>query len=301
MTITSMAWIAPAVRLARLAAAGLLALACLGAAADAGSLHARYGELREQLRHNNFQRAMHIDSTEFGNALAGDVYAVLDHPYATVTQALKEPAGWCNILLLPFNTKHCQTVQGHGGPWLQVRIGRKYDQPLENAYRLDFAWRLAAFGPGYFETRLGARDGPVGTRDYRIVLSAVPLDRGRTFMRLSYSYQYGMVGRMAMLGYLSTAGADKVGFTAIGRDSNGQPLYISGMRGVVERNVMRYYLAIDAHLASLGAPAGQQLEKRLQTWFDATERYRRQLHEMDRDTYVAMKRGEYERLPQAIQ
>ena len=104
-----------------------------------------------------------------------------------------------------------------------------------------------------------------------------------------------MAGRLAMQGYLATVGADKVGFTVTGRDGNGQPIHIGGVRGAIERTAMRYYLAIDAHLASLGVPADQQLEKRIQTWFDATERYPRQLHEMDRGTYVAMKRGEYER------
>jgi hypothetical protein len=287
--------------LLRLGAACLLALASLGAAADAGSLRARYGELREQLRHNDFQRAMHIDSSEFGDALKGDVYAVLDHPYAMVSQALKEPASWCDVLLLPFNTKHCRAAGGDGATSLQVRIGRKYNQPVENAYRLDFAWQPVASGPDYFETRLDARTGPVGTRDYRIVVSAVPLDRGRTFMHLSYSYGYGFAGRMAMQGYLATAGADKVGFTVTGRDANGRPRYIGGMRGAIERNAMRYYLAIDAYLASMGVPAGQQQEKRIQAWFSATERYARQLHEMDRDTYVSMKRDEYERQQATIQ
>ena len=30
----------------------------------------------------------------------------------------------------------------------------------------------------------------------------------------------------------------------------------------------------------------------LEAWFDASERYPRQLHEMDRGAYLAMKRGE---------
>ncbi len=83
----------------------------------------------------------------------------------------------------------------------------------------------------------------------------------RTFLHLSYSYGYGMAGRLAMQGYLATVGADKVGFTVTGRDGNGQPIYIGGVRGAIERTAMRYYLAIDAHLASLSAPADQQTGK----------------------------------------
>ena len=117
-------------------------------------------------------------------------------------------------------------------------------------------------------------------------MSAIPLDGGRTFMHLSYSYGYGTAGRMAMQAYLATAGSDKVGFTVTGKDAKGQPIHIGGMRGAIERNAMRYYLAIDAYLESLRAPADQQVEKSIQTWFDATERYPRQLREMDRKTYA---------------
>jgi hypothetical protein len=67
------------------------------------------------------------------------------------------------------------------------------------------------------------------------------------------------------------------------------------MRGVAERNTMRYYLAIDAYLDSLAAPADQQVEKRLVSWFDATEKYPRQLHELTRDEYLHMKRDEVQR------
>jgi hypothetical protein len=189
---------------------------------------------------------------------------------------------------------HAQEGAG-GADRLLVRIGRKSDQPVEQAYRLDFALQTVTASSDYLESRLLAREGPLGTRDYRIVVSAIPLDAGRSFLHLRYSYGFGVAGRLAMQAYLATAGSDKVGFTVTGRDANGKPEYIRGVRGAVERNAMRYYLAIDAHLDSLDAPREQQVEKRIQSWFSATERYARQLHEMDRSTYAAMKRQEYER------
>ncbi len=287
-------------------AAGLLgALALSGTALAvpaADALKARHAEFAPQLARNDFGREMHIESTASGNMLSGEIHAVLDHPFARMSSALREPAAWCDVLILPFNTKYCRAqTQGPGGqPMLNMRIGRKFDQPLKDAYPLDFRWQRVASTPDYFETRLSAAEGPVGTRDYRIVVAAVPLDGGRTFMRLSYSYSYGAMGRIALQGYLATAGADKVGFTVTGRDGNGRPQYIDGVRGVVERNAMRYYLAIDAYLASLAAPEGEQVERRIQAWFNASERYARQLREMDRATYVALKRGEYERQQTAL-
>jgi hypothetical protein len=263
--------------------------------ADEAGLRAKHAELRERLRTNDYQRAMHIDSTETSSALQGDVYAVLDHPFERVRDALREPGAWCDIMILPFNTKYCRAVDRPGEDRLVVRIGRKYNQPVDQAFRLDFDFRNAAAGSNYLDSRLDAAEGPFGTRNYRIRVEAVPLDGDRTFMHLSYSYGYGTAGRLAMQAYLATAGADKVGFSMGGRDANGQPQRIGGVRGAVERNAMRYYLAIDAFLDSLQAPEHQRVEQRIQNWFSATERYPRQLREMDRATYVAMKRMEVER------
>lgn len=272
-----------------------LGLAAQPALADPAALRAKYTELQGELRNNNFQRALHVDSAETDRSLRGDVYAVLEHPFQKVAEGMREPSQWCDILILPFNTKYCHAVQGEASPRLVVRIGRKYDQPMEQAYRLDFSYQNVAATPNYFESRLSASEGPIGTRDYRITVSAIPLEGGRTFMHLSYAYGYGTAGRFAMQAYLATAGADKVGFSSAPAAGGGRPQYIGGVRGAVERNAMRYYLAIDAYLDSLDAPAHKQVEQRIQGWFSATERYPRQLREMDRTTYVAMKRQEYER------
>lgn len=263
--------------IASLGAASLLALTAVPAHADAGALRARHAELRDTLRSNSFGRQMHIDSAESSNTLQGDIYAVLDHPFEKVKQALEDPGAWCDIMLLPFNTKACRA----SGNQLAVRIGRKYNQPVDQAYRLAFAFHNVAATQDYLETRLNAGEGPFGTRDYRISAHAVPLENGKTFMHMRYAYGFGGAGRFAMQAYLATAGADKVGFTT------------NGVRGAVERNAMRYYLAIDSFLDTMDAPEGQRVERRIQDWFTATERYPRQLREMDRNTYVTMKRQEY--------
>lgn len=294
-TRKTLAWRRSLRWLARIAGPLLFALAALNAFADAGELRAKYTQLQGELRNNAYHRPIYIDSAEAGGALKGDIYAVLDHPYETLSTALQRPGDWCAIMLLPFNTKSCHPVNGAEGTKLAMRIGRKADQPSDEAYRLDFTLHPVAAAKDYFEGRLTSGQGPFGTHDYRIVLQAIPLDGRRTFMHLSYSYAFGGMGRFAMQAYLATAGASKVGFSLAGRDANGQPIYIGGMRGAIERNVMRYYLAIDAHLASLSVPPEQQLDKRLQTWFDASEHYARQLHEMDRSQYIALKKSEYGR------
>ncbi|MEJ7928531.1 hypothetical protein WG922_00965 [Ramlibacter sp. AN1015] len=294
----------------RLGRSALTLLACLAAAcglllplaaqADPAALRARYEQLAPQLRNSDYGQPLHIASREDGDTLHGEVHALLEHPFERVRDALRDPTNWCDILILPFNIKYCHAVRTPDGPGLLVRIGRRYDQPLDQSYRLLFDFRGVAASQDYFEARLAAPDGPVGTRDYHIVVSAIPVSQGRSFLRLNYSYGSGFAGRLAMQAYLATAGADKVGFTREQDAGNGAAL-IGGVRGAVERNVMRYYLAIDAFLDSLSAPRGERAERRIQSWFNATERYPRQLREMDRTTYVEMKRMEQERQQTLLQ
>ena len=285
-----------ACRIAGCLAAGLLAtLAHAGDAEvnSAGSLRAKYAELRNQLSNNQFQKPLYLDSSESPDGVTGNVYALIDYAFATVAAALNSPDDWCEILILHINTKYCRASKGHQATVLNVNIGNKYDQPLDQAYRVEFVYRVAAQTSNYLQVRLNADQGPLSTRDYRIVLETVQVDNGRTFIHLSYSYAFGMMGRLAMQVYLGTTGRSKVGFTVTGTQADGQPLHIGGTRGVVERNTMRYYLAIEAFLGALSAPPQARLEKRLRDWFAAAERYPRQLHEMEQGEYLDMKRREY--------
>lgn len=272
--------------------------------ADANSaamLRARYDGLQNRLDHNSFHRPLHLESSESSDSVTGDIYARIDYPFAKVRAALNNPGDWCDILILHINTKYCRASLGARGAVLNVSIGRKYDEPLNKAYRVNFAYRVAAQTENYLQVRLNADVGPFSTRDYRIVLEAVPLESGRTFIHFSYSYAYGLVGRLALQGYLATIGRSKVGFAVIGSGSDGQPIHIGGIRGLVERNTMRYYLAIEAFLGAVSAPPQERLEKRLREWFAAIERYPRQLREMEQGEYLGMKRKEYLRQQTELQ
>ena len=267
---------------------------------SAASLHAKYASLGKRLQHNPFRRALSLDSSESPTDLKGDIYALVDYPLATVSAALKGPEHWCEVLILHVNTKQCLATTDKSRTALTVHLGKKTPQSIEDAYPIEFSYRVATATANYLDIQLDAPEGPLSTRNYRIRLRAVPVDGGRTFLHLTYSYDYGMAGRLAMKTYLATIGSDKVGFTRTGRNSSGEPEFIGGMRGVVERNTMRYYLAIDAYLGALATAPPVQLQKRLHSWFTATEQYPRQLREVSRTAYMDMKRSEYLR-QQAVQ
>jgi hypothetical protein len=277
-----------------------LLLLCAAAVAGAAmakvdpvaTLRAKYASLDQQLQQNQFKRPLVLDSVEKPDRLTGDIYAVVAYPFDAVSVGLNNPDHWCDVMLLHVNTKYCRALVAPSGTVLKVNIGKKTPEELSAATRVEFNYSVAAVTPQYLEIMLSAQDGPLGTSDYLIRLEAVALPNAKTFLHLTYSYAVNFAGRLVMQTYLGTLGSDKVGFTVVGKLADGQDSYISGVRGLMERNTMRYYLAIDTFLESANAAPETQLEKRLQRWFTAAERYPRQLHEMDRAQYLEMKRAE---------
>ena len=284
----------------------MLTQASVVLADEAFILREKYQSLTQQLEHNQFKRKVHLDSIESESTIKGDIYAVLDYPFDTVNGALNDPKKgpntWCDVLILHVNTKYCQVSNEDKKPIINMYVGKKVKQELADAYHLQFGYKATVSNKDYFQVDLNADGGPLGTKDYRIVLEAVSINNNQTFIHLTYAYGYGLAGRMAMKTYLNTIGSAKVGFSKMEAVDTGKPAtadsaeqYVGGVRGLVERNTMRYYLAIDAYLSALKFAPDKQLEQRLISWFNATEQYPRQLHELDKQEYIQMKYKEYER------
>lgn len=278
----------------------ILALTLFASAAQAQTstgerLRAQFAGVRQGGAAATFDRPLFLVSHEGGDRLQGDVYAVIDRPHAFVRQAIQHGEQWCSIMILHLNTKYCRASARNGKERLDVGVGRRFDEPLSDVYWVGFEHAIEASAADFQQVSLRAQSGPLNTSDYRIAVETTPLAEGQTLLHLSYGYAFGFTGRLAMQTYLATVGRDKVGFSVVGKDGEGNPQYIGGVRGVVERNTMRYFLAIEAYLGTLGLPASERVTASLQAWWTATERYRRQLHELDRDEYLAMKRNEISR------
>ena len=263
---------------------------------DAAALRARQAALADKFASNQFGKPLVLESTQTSGDLKGDVYAIVEHPFAMVQQALQSPDHWCDILILHLNVKRCKASSGTPKT-LNLSVGRKFDQPIEDAYQLDFAFRVAAATPDYLQVQLSADEGPLSTKNYRIQVESVPIDARRSVIHMSYAYGYGFAARVAMQTYLATIGSQKVGFTVLDR-KDGKPVYQAGVLGLLERNTMRYYLAIEAYLSAYDAPAAEQAERRIRQWYTSTERYAEQLHEMEQNEYLEMKRKEMRRQQQ---
>jgi hypothetical protein len=289
LTTLLLAWSTLFITSGSLANEGVLSIANVSAAA----LKAKYTELNEQLVNNQFKRELDLISSESSTNLKGEIYAVVDYPFTTVSTSLNSPEHWCDALILHINIKYCRATGNESNAVLQVNLGTKEEQPLVQTYGVEFNYREMMSTSDYFAVELKAENGPLSTDNYYILIEATPLKNGRTFLHFTYAYAFGFAGRIAMQAYLATGGRNKVGFTQNGKLANGQQAYIKGVRGVVERNTMRYYLAIDAYLSALKAAPQNQFEKRLLQWFNSTEQYAVQLHEVELADYLRMKHSEY--------
>jgi hypothetical protein len=258
----------------------------------AASLAERHAALQDQLASNDFGRPLYIESVQEGRQVSGDVFARVPQRFEVVSGAMQQPASWCDVLIMIINIKQCVAANGPVGHALDVRVGRKTRQPLADAFQLQFQYRVTAASDDYLHVELHAPRGPMGTNHYRITFEAVALDSQNSFVHISYGYEQGLAARLATRGYLATAGSAKVGFSVVGQHADGRPMLVREMRGVIERNAMRCYLAVEAYLGAQAVPENLRLEKRLQDWYAATEQYARQLRELGRDEYLDLKRSE---------
>jgi hypothetical protein len=278
----------------------MFCLACMagtaagGAQSDpAAALRGRFLALQETLETSPIQPGLHVESVDNSRAPRGDAYAVIDLPFAMVASAFHDPATICESLILHLNVQYCRAEPGGGA--LALALGRKTNQQLEDTHRIRLDFRRDATGDDYLRVELTARDGPLDTGNYLIAMELVALDDRRAFMHIRYAYTQGMLARVATSLYFATGGHDKVGFSTAGGSAGGAPLLVRGIQGVLERNTMRYFLAFNAWLHTQHLPASQRFEASLERWFADTERFPRQLHELPREEYLAIKRSQYRR------
>lgn len=260
----------------------------------AGTLRARYVALRETLETSPIQKGLYLESIDNPRSPRGDAYAIVHHPFAVAAGAFRTPAMLCESLILHLNVQYCRAAGGMA-PALSLALGRKTNQPLEDTHRIHLDFKLEMVGSDFMRVRLTAMDGPLDTGDFLIALELVALDEHRAFMHIRYAYTQGALARMATSLYFATDGREKVVFTMANESGHGAPQLVRGIRGVLERNTMRYFLAFNAYLNTLDLPAPQRFEASVELWFADTERFPRQLHELSRDDYITMKRSQYRR------
>ena len=280
--------------LATLAMSGALALTPAAQAdstsdAMAAGLRDAANRLMQSRAANPLQLPLSISSSLSAGDVRAESQGVIEVPFQDLVQALADAEHWCQVLILHLNNKACRVTTAGVVPHIALKVANRYDQPANEAYDIDFAYRSLAASATLLSVRLDSPSGPMGTSTFVIRLDAVPYGDRRTALQLSYAYHLNALASLAMDLYLSTLGSGKVGFTVTGHRADGGNEYIAGVQGLAERNLMRYFLALRAAALEPDGSTADAYARRLRLWFDATEGFPVQLHEIDRATYLQQK------------
>lgn len=254
------------------------------------SLLDKYHEIEKELEKNSGPVPFHVESSANKKATRVDIYGVIKYPFDIVQNELLVPTNWCEIVFPHPGVRACTYKKANDTWLLNIYHVNEFSEPLKDAYQMKFVYRVSELQPVYFDIALTAHEGPFHTKDHRMGLEAIPLEHNKTFIHLRYSFGYSALGYFLM----KIFGGGKIGFSVIGADSAGNPVYAGGLRGLVERDVACYYLAILANLETLTAPSDQRFEKRISLWYDLAALYKKQLLEMEEGKYLANKRRDLE-------
>lgn len=267
----------------------VLAWAADVSAASLDELRAHYRELTENVATNPFGMPLGVQSNEQGDKVSAEVYGVVDQAFSVVADILGDVHAWCEFMLVSVNVKSCTLEAEATGNALVLYIGRKDYQTPQQAYEMRYVFRSSRDAQ-HAEIYLDADGGPLGTRDNHIRLDALEVD-GHTLVHFTSSMRLGTVSRMATATYLATLGSGKIGFSSM-PDASGKPVPIKGVQAMIERNVMRYFLALQAYVDTRAIAPSERFEQQINRWFDYTERFHTQLYELPKTEYLANKRRE---------
>lgn len=237
---------------------------------------------------NQFNLPILLKTNVERSKFSSEVLGRIDYEFDLVRSELANLQAWCEILFLHLNTKAC--TYDLGNQEITIYSGRKFYQEPNGRNAITFNFTVVSNSPQRQQVQLTAARGLRGTSDFQIDLETMPLATGATVAKFNVSYKLNFLFRTAVDLYMNTLGRNKVGFTQISTNSRGEPVYVRGVEGILERNTMRYFLALDTQL--LARQQTENFEFKIENWFDATEKYAQQLHELDKSDYISNKRQE---------
>ncbi len=261
--------------------------------ADAHQLLSQYRQFSTNIKPIDKSLPLRIQSNEQDRSLRVDVYGVVSHPYSRVADALSSPAAMCDFLILNMNVKTCTYMRENRRASMVIYVAGKNYAPLYRTLKIEPYFELQKKSKNYLRVLMASRKGRWGMKEYSVLVEASPYEN-KTLVRFSSNYHASRINKAATTTYLKTFARKKVGFTVVGRNKQGLPEYVRGMRGVIERNAVRSYLALQAYLETASMPPNRRFESRLRRWFELTDVYTRQLHEMHWQPYLHNKRREYQ-------
>jgi hypothetical protein len=256
-------------------------------------LSGRYPELQEAVRRGPFGLPLQVRSEERDSLVSAEIHGIIDHPFRALATTFTEPSGWCDFLVLNPNIKTCTFRREAQETLLTLYIGSRNYRAPESATEQVYRFLVRARQPDYAAIALTAPQGMLGTTAHRFEFEAGSV-AGKTVVALSSSFEPSMLSRLLTGIYLGTVGRNMIGFSREATEAGTPGGYVRGVKGMIERNVMRYYLSLKAFLDTADLPAGRQFEVRASLAYDLMDLYPAQLRQMDKAEYLDIKYREYQ-------
>ncbi|MEI8190499.1 MAG: hypothetical protein WCI75_12355, partial [candidate division NC10 bacterium] len=256
-------------------------------------LSGRYPELQEAARRGPFGLPLQVRSEERETLVSAEIHGIIGHPFRALAATFTDPGGWCNFLVLNPNIKTCTFRREAQETLLTLYIGSKSYRAPESATEQVYRFLVRARHPEYAAISLTAPRGLLGTTAHRFEFEAGSV-AGKTVVTLSSSFEPSMLSKLLTGIYLSTLGRDRIGFSREATEAGVPAGYVRGVKGMIERNVMRYYLALKAFLDTSDQPADRQFEARASLAYDLMDLYPAQLRQMEKAEYLEIKSREHQ-------
>lgn len=256
-------------------------------ASSPDELAAHYRDLTAQIKDSPFHAPVAVRSDELDNTVSAEVHGVLNQPFSVVAEVLGEAQAWCAFMTLSLHIKAC--TWNSATSTLTLYVGTKDYQTPEEAYEVQYGFKTNRQSEQILVELESAR-GPMGTKRNRLAVEAMAIN-GETILHFKSSIEMSTASRLATTTYLATLGRHRIGFSLVD-DGEGEKTPIKGVQGMIERNAMRYYLALQTHMEQRKEPETHRFEQSINAWYDLTERYHDQLYEVSREDYIENKKNE---------
>jgi hypothetical protein len=194
---------------------------------------------------------------------------------------------WCEFIPLHLNIKACGYSSQNDSLQLGFYVGAKgYMTPDES--QLLILKVNVQDDEDVLQIGFTASKGPFGSSNYNFDFRAIGADDG-VYLEFDLSSRPGLVSSLAKI-YFATVASGKVGFSTSSKGRSGKVKYVRGQRGGAERNIVRYLLSIQTYFETIDQEQQSDgYERRLERWFELTQRHEKQLYEMSRETYLDIK------------
>lgn len=203
-------------------------------------LEANRDALIEWLANDSAGAEFYTESNPFEGGAETEIALILEgFNIEEATKALSGPDAWCEVTFLHLNVKSCVYSKIGDTQSMKMFMGRKYYQNPKKAEQIELEFQSGVTDDGVSWVSLTADEGPYNTSDYFIGLFAIEAENG-TYAQLRSSQKSGSAINTAMDLYFKTLARNKVGFSVVGTDKDGNPEYSTGTQAMLERNVVRY-------------------------------------------------------------